>query len=169
VAFILLLLLIQAIPNTNKGTFATPYTPLVSLYLFLFILLPFTTDENPQPDSVGLLPKCHVHARSLDFSSVRLDSVCMLLSPTFSSSLYADLTQGRTKADSKCYSLFYLPNDNPEINAVMTTLADRNKLNISTTTELSPKVRAGLSLCALLCACVCVVCCVLCVVCVRSL
>lgn len=80
VAFILLLLLIQAIPNTNK-------------------------DENPQPDSVGLLPKCH----------------------------------GRTKADSKCYSLFYLPNDNPEINAVMTTLADRNKLNISTATELSPK------------------------------
>ncbi len=73
----------------------------------------------------------------------------MLLSPTSSSPLYADLTQGRTKADSKCYSLFYLPNDNPEINAVMTTLADRNKLNISTTTELSPKVRAGLSLCAL--------------------
>lgn len=71
-----------------------------------------------------------------------------------SSSLHTDLTQGRTKADSKCYSLFYLPNDNPEINAVMTTLADRNKLNISTATELSPKVRAGLSLFALLCVCV---------------
>jgi hypothetical protein len=65
---------------------------------------------------------------------------CVLVAP---SSL-----QGRTKSDGKCYTLFYLPNDNPEVNAIMTTLAERNKLNISIAHQLSPQV---LSLSLLLC------------------